>query len=358
MAVSATSTSPTSKAVGLASFYRIGSLVLSLGLIVLIILASGEAPISVAAALWSGAFGTFDQIGRVVATLSVLLLCGAGLVYTFSAGLYNLGIEGQITVGAIAATWAIRAFAKLDASPETVQVLPLILAIIAGAIGGMLWGLLAGVLNVYGKISEIFAGLGMNFVAQGLSIYLIFGPWKRPGVASMSGTEPFNESLWLGRFGTTEATPVALALGIAAIVLTIIIMSRSHFGLKLRAVGRNLRASYILGIPATQHLLSSFAICGLLGGIAGTLQVIGNFHRLIPTISGGLGFLSLLVVMLAGFNALFVVPVALFFSALNIGSLQLPMVLQKVDSSLSGVIQGMLVLFALFGRGWAEKIKK
>lgn len=346
------------RANSISAFYRFGSIILSLILIVLLTVVSGESPLAVAAALWNGAFGTFDQIGRVVATLSILLLCCSGLVFTFSAGLYNLGIEGQITAGAIAATWAIRTFANLQAPPETTQVFPLVLSVVAGAIGGLLWGLLIGVLNVYGKISEIFAGLGMNFVAQGLSIYLIFGPWKRPGVASMSGTEPFNESLWMGRFGTTEATPVSLGLALLAIVITIIIMRQSYFGLKLRAVGRNLRSSFILGIPATQHLLSAFAICGLMAGVAGSLQVTGNFHRLIPTISGSLGFLSLLVVMLAGFNALFVLPVALFFSALNVGSLQLPLVLQKVDSSLSGVIQGMLVLFALLGRGWAQKSRK
>ncbi len=357
MAVSATPSQ--TRVNSLSAFYRFGSIALSLVLIILLTLASGERPLSVAAALWNGAFGTFDQIGRVVAALSILLLCGSGLVYTFSAGLYNLGIEGQITVGAIAATWAIRTFANLETtSTTTTQVLPLMLAILAGGIGGLLWGLLAGLLNVYGKISEIFAGLGMNFMAQGLSIYLIFGPWKRPGVASMSGTEPFHESLWLGRFGTTEATPVGIALGLLAVMITIIVMRQTYFGLKLRAVGKNLRASYILGIPATQHLLSAFALCGLMAGIAGSIQVIGNFHRLIPTISGSLGFLSLLVVMLAGFNALLVIPVAFFFSALNVGSLQLPLVLQKVDSSLSGVIQGMLVLFALFGRGLAQKIKK
>ena len=213
---------------------------------------------------------------------------------------------------------------------------------------------MAGLLNVYGKVSEIFAGLGLNFVAQGLAIFLIFGPWQRPGVASMSGTEPFNEGLWLGTFGKTEATPVGIALAVIAAVLTIVVIRGTHFGLRLRAVGRNLRASHILGIPATRQLLSSFAICGLMAGIAGAIQIVGNYHRLIPTISGSLGFLSLLVVMLANFNALFVIPVAVFFSALTVGSLQLPLVLQKVDSSLSGVIQGTLVLFALVGRGLAE----
>ena len=211
--------------------------------------------------LISGAFGTSDQFGRVVNTISVLLLGAAGLVYTFNAGLYNLGIEGQITFGAIAATFAFRAFGEVIPGP-----LAIALCIVFGMVGGLLWGLLAGLLNVYGKISEIFAGLGMNFVAQGLAIFLIFGPWKRRGVACMSGTEPFNDSLWLGTFGTTEATPVGIALGLIAIIVTIIIMRQAYFGLKLRAVGRNLRASYILGIPATRQLLSAFADLWRVGG--------------------------------------------------------------------------------------------
>jgi general nucleoside transport system permease protein len=336
------------------ALYRLGAILVSILLLVLLIVVAGESPLSVVAALWNGAFGTFDQMGRVISTLSILLLCASGLVFTFTAGLYNLGIEGQVTVGAIVATWALRSFGATDPAPGTTQVAVIGLSVLAGAVGGMLWGLMAGLLNVYGKVSEIFAGLGLNFVAQGLAIFLIFGPWKRPGVASMSGTEPFNESLWLSTFGKTEATPVGIALAVIAAVLTVIIIRGTHFGLRLRAVGRNLRASYILGIPATRQLLSSFAICGLMAGIAGAIQVAGNYHRLIPTISGSLGFLSLLVVMLANFNALFVIPIAIFFSTVTVGSLQLPLVLQKVDSSLSGVIQGMLVLFALIGRGLAE----
>jgi simple sugar transport system permease protein len=351
-----TSPNPSFSILQSAFFIRLASILAAILVIVVLALVSGESPLSIGAALWNGAFGTFDQMGRVVATVSVLLLCASGLVYTFSAGLYNLGIEGQLTVGAIAATGVLRLFVGGvdEAAPMGSQAGAIALAFVAGALGGMLWGLLAGVLNVFGKISEIFAGLGLNFMAQGMAIYLIFGPWKRSGVASMSGTEPFPESLWLGRFGTTEGTPVGLLLGVVSIVITVIVMRRTYYGLKLRAVGQNLRASTILGIPAQRQLLSAFAICGLLAGVAGAIQVMGNFHRLIPSISGSLGFLSLLIVMLAAFNALFVAPVALFFAALNVGSLQLPLVLEKVDSSLSGVIQGTLVLFALVGRGIAE----
>ena len=104
------------------AFYRIGAIVVSILLLVVLILVSGESPLSVTTALWNGAFGTFDQMGRVVSTLTILLLCASGLVFTFTAGLYNLGIEGQVTVGAIVATWALRTFGATEPAPGTTQV--------------------------------------------------------------------------------------------------------------------------------------------------------------------------------------------------------------------------------------------
>ncbi len=328
--------------------YQVGAVLVSLVLVGIIIVLAGGNPAAVIQSLGVGAFGTPDRAGRVVATWVPLLLCTSGLLFTFTAGLYNLGIEGQMTMGAIAATFLLRL--TQDVLPPG---LAMLLAIVAGGLGGVLWGLLAGVLNVYGRINEIFAGLGLNFVADGLALYLIFGPWKKEGVASMSGTEPFPETLWLPTWGKTEASPIALLIAIAAVGLTLVILRGTYFGLQLRAVGRNLRASYVLGIPAVRQLMSAFAICGGLAGLAGALQVLVIFHRLIPSVSSGLGFLSLLVAMLIGLNGWLIAPVAFFFSALNVGSLQLPLAL-NLESSLSGVIQGMIVLFALLGRGVSE----
>lgn len=328
--------------------YQVCAVTVSLVLVGGMILLVGGNPWQVITSMSGGAFGTPDRIGRVVATLVPLLLCTSGLLFTFTAGLYNLGIEGQITAGAIAATFVMRL--TQDTLPPGFVML---LAIVAGALGGMLWGVLAGLLNVYGRINEIFAGLGLNFVADGLALYLIFGPWKKEGVASMSGTEPFPNELWLPTVGGTDASPIALLLAIAAVVVTLVVLRGTYFGLKLRAVGQNLRASYVLGIPAIRQLMSAFAICGGLAGLAGALQVLVIFHRLIPSVSSGLGFLSLLIAMLIGLNGWLIVPVAFFFSALNVGSLQLPLALD-LESSLSGVIQGMIVLFALLGRGLSE----
>ncbi|MBW4578824.1 MAG: ABC transporter permease [Tildeniella nuda ZEHNDER 1965/U140] len=331
------------------AYYQLGSIVLSLIFIAIIIALVGASPVQVISSMWSGAFGTPDQVARVIATLAPLVLCTSGLLFTFTAGLYNLGIEGQIVAGAIATTFAIRLLQDVLPAP-----LVMLLAIAVGAFGGALWGLLAGILNVYGRINEIFAGLGLNFAAQGLALYLIFGPWKREGVASMSGTEQFGESLWLPTIGNTEASPVSLLVAIAVLALTIVVMRGTYFGLQLRAVGQNLRAAYVLGIPSVRQLLSAFAICGAFAGIAGALQVLAVFHRLIPSISSNLGFLALLIAMLVGFNAWLILPVAFFFSALNIGSLQLPLSL-NLESSLAGVIQGMLVLFVLLGRGLSDR---
>jgi ABC-type uncharacterized transport system permease subunit len=314
-----------------------------------VILLVGASPLQVATSMWRGAFGTEAQIGRVLATLAPLTLCCCGLVFTFIAGLYNLGIEGQITVGAIAATFLLRLEEGTLPPP-----LAITLALLAGILGGVGWGFLAGLLNVFGRVNEIFAGLGLNFVAQGWVLYLIFGPWKRPGVASMSGTELLDPRLWLPTWGRSEASPVALLLALLALALTVLVVRNTRFGLQLRAVGKNPLAAFRLGIPSTQRLLMAFACCGGLAGLAGALQILALFHRLIPNISSNLGFLALLVVMLAGFNPLLILPIAFFFSSLNIGSLQLPLSLQ-LESSLAGVIQGSLVLFVLLAQGISRR---
>lgn len=329
-------------------YYQLGALCVAFLLIGLIIALLGASPLQVISSIWGGAFGTTDQLARVLATLAPLILCTCGLLFTFTAGLYNLGIEGQIIVGAIATTFALRLLEPILPAP-----LVICLGLVAGILGGAIWGLLAGVLNVYGRINEIFAGLGLNFAAQGLTLYLIFGPWKRGGVASMSGTEQFDPSLWLPTWNRTELSPLSLAIALGILVLTLVVMRGTYYGLQLRAVGQNLRASYVLGIPSVRQLLSSFGVCGAFAGIAGALQVLAVFHRLIPSISSNLGFLALLVAMLVGSNAWLILPVSFFFSLLNIGSLQLPLSL-KLESSLAGVIQGMLVLFVLLGRGFSE----
>jgi len=155
-------------------------------------------------------------------------------------------------------------------------------------------------------------------------------------------------------FPGLRLSPWALIIAIIAIVIVYFLLQGTYFGLRLKAVGKNFRAAYLLGVPTWQYMMLSFLICGALAGVAGALQVTGVYYRLIPAISSGYGYLGLMVAMLVNFQAIWVAPVALFFAALNIGSIQLPIVL-KLDSSLSGVLQGMLVLFVLIVEGIRQR---
>jgi simple sugar transport system permease protein len=166
----------------------------------------------------------------------------------------------------------------------------------------------------------------------------------------MSGTEPFDEALWLPLFQGFRLSPWALAIGLAGIVVVYLLLQGTYFGLRLKAVGRNQRAAFLSGIPTARYMMLSFLICGALAGLAGAVQVTAVYHRLIPSISSGYGWLGLLVSMLVSFQVVPAALVAFFFAALNIGSIQLPIVL-KLDSTLSGVLQGALVLFVLAMEG-------
>jgi simple sugar transport system permease protein len=128
-------------------------------------------------------------------------------------------------------------------------------------------------------------------------------------------------------------------------------MRSTMFGLRLKAVGKSPRSAHLMGIRTERHTLGAFALCGALAGLAGAIQVSGVFHKLVPAVSGGYGFLGILVVLLAGFRAAWVGPIALFFAAVAVGSTQLSLRL-GLDSSLGGVLQGILVLFVILGGGW------
>jgi general nucleoside transport system permease protein len=107
-----------------------------------------------------------------------LLLATAGLLITFSAGLWNIGIEGQITIGAVFTTGMMRMLMDTGMPPALI----ISLSILAGMVGGAIWAGLAGALKTFGGVNEIFGGLGLNFVATAITLYLIFGPWKRPAL--------------------------------------------------------------------------------------------------------------------------------------------------------------------------------
>jgi ABC-type uncharacterized transport system permease subunit len=333
--------------------FQAGALVLALLITTLILVAVGAPPLKTYGNILSGAFGSINNVMAVLITWSPLLLTTAGVLVTFSTGQWNIGVEGQMVLGAIFATWVLRLLQHTNVPPALI----ITLGILAGMIGGALWASLAGALKTFGGVNEIFGGLGLNFVATALTIYLVFGPWKRPGTGSMSGTQPFDKALWLPTLPGTELSLWALGLSVLAIVLIFFLLRGTHFGLRLKAVGKNSKAAFLMGVPTWQYSMLAFILCGTLAGLAGAIQMTGVYHRLLPNISNGYGFLGLLVAMLINYQAIWAAPVAFFFAALNIGGIQLQ-ILYKLDSSFAGVLQDILVMVVLLTEGVRQRFLK
>lgn len=320
------------------------ALLLALTFTTLILLASGTPVLETYQLVLLGWLSTPAKRADVVMVAAPLVLCAAGLTVTFGAGLYNLGIEGQVGLGAAFAYGTVRWLPDLPA--------PLVwtLAFVAAALGGALWALVAALLKRYGRVSEIFTGLGLNFLATGVLLYLIAGPWRKQGSASVVSTEQLPKADWLPTLAGLRLAPAAPILALAALGLVWFLLTRSRWGLAVRATGLNAAAAARLGVPTTRRMFGAMALCGALAGVAGGIQVLAVFHALIPNISSGIGLLGLLVVLLINFRPVWVLPVAVLFAAFAVGSLQLPLAL-GADSSIAGVLQGAIVLFALVARG-------
>jgi simple sugar transport system permease protein len=317
---------------------------------VVTLLLAGANPLQALRCIFLGAFGSWPKVGQVLTAWIPLSLCACGLVVSFRIGLWNIGVEGQVVAGAIFATAVLRAASQESTSPAWI----LSMAFAGAIVGGSVWAAIAGFLKTRAGVHEIFGGLGLNFVATAATLWLIFGPWKRPGVASMSGTEPFTAGLWLPADSTLRVSVVGLVLALAVLLLTAGFLEQTRLGLAFKGIGRNPRAATLHGLRTTRHYLYAMLLAGGCAGLAGAFQVTGVYHRLIPNISSTYGYLGLLVVMLANDRIWATPGIALFFAALNVGSIQLPMML-KLDSSLSGIVQGSLVVAMLVVREWRRR---
>lgn len=312
----------------------------------LLLLAMGANPFDAYAAMWQGAFGSSARLYSVLAFLVPLLLAASGLLLTFKAGLWNIGIEGQIIMGAIAASWvALRV--ELPAG------LQIPLELLAAMAGGGLWALLAGILKTRGGVHEIFGGLALNNLAILFTNYLIAGPWQPPEGGSFRGTQTFAAHALLPLFDNSRLSLLSLALAVVAFAAVALLLTNSHWGLRLKALGHNARSAFLLGVSSQRELLLAMLLCGALAGLGGGVRVLSWFDSLRQSISGGIGYLALMVVLLAGFRLALTPLVAFFFSAVLNGSITLQLRTQ-LHSALGDILTGVLVLLVLLFGNYAR----
>lgn len=329
---------------------RLSAVILAFVFTSLILLLVKADPLEAYKSIFVGAFGSTIKITSVIASWVPLVIATSGLLFTFTAGLWNIGMEGQIVFGSI---FAVGAFRLLDGTGMD-PTLVIICVFVAGALGGVLWALLPGLMKIYGGVNEIFGGLGLNFVAKTVAIWLIFGPWKRPGVASGSGTEWIDIKFRLANLPGTNLSLTILIIAVIIAIATAVLLKGTHFGLKLKSIGKNDKAAYLLGIPTTRYFLLAFGMCGLFAGIAGAILVTSKQYSLIPDAGFGYGFLGLLVAMLVNYHPIWSSIVAIFFAALSIGNTQLQYM--GLNTYFAGVLQGILVLFVVVVDGLRKRL--
>lgn len=323
---------------------------ISLAIAAVLVSAVGRDPIEVAETLWKGAFSDSRKVGGVFNFWIPLTLVSIGLVVTFRAGLWNIGVEGQMMMGAIFASWGAQ-FLLLD---ESLSPLLIILEILLAALGGMFWAFLVGILKIRMGVNEIFGGVALNALVNVISIYMISGPWQPSIGGSAQGTEPFPTAALLPEYSRDFPVNIfMIGLVIVLFIAVFAMLNATRWGLNLKAVGKNMRSALLLGVPTQRTSMSAFLVCGALAGIGGSYRVLFTFDNLRPLASGGIGFLGLLVVLLLSIRLLWVPLITFAFAAILTGSTRLQISL-KLDSSLAGVLQGLMVLLVVLFQGVQE----
>lgn len=320
----------------------------SLALSALLILMVGRNPLEVAETIWAGAFRDLNRVAGVFNFWIPLTLASVGMVVTFRAGLWNIGVEGQMMFGAIFASGV----ALFVDAPGIVRV-PL--ALVASVVGGMFWALVVGLLKTRLGVHEIFGGVALNAIANVITNFLVGNLWSPEGGNALD-TGPFDPAAKLGTF--SDAFPTNMTLIIITLVVTAVIvlaLSGTRWGLELKATGKNPRSALLLGVATEYTSLSAFLVCGALAGLGGAYRVLFTFGTLRPLVSGGIGFLSILVVLLVSVRALWVPLVTFGFAALLFGSTRLR-VTMRLDASLAQVLQGVLVLLVMLSNGLRDRL--
>ena len=242
-------------------------------------------------------------------------------------------------LGAIGASWVAKSFLGESALSPYIQLL-------VGVSMGSAWGLLCGLLKVKFNVHEIFGGLGLYFVGSGAIIYLILGPWSKEGIASTSGTDIFPKESWFPTLTSLNIPALPIFIICLIIISIILFLSFSKLGLKLKATGINPGSTNKFQFSSSGYIYLAFMIGGAIAGLAGVFQASVFYHKLVPSISGGYGFLAILVVLASGKRVIPTLLLTLFFSAMIAGGSQLQLRL-NLHSSLISIILSSIVFFWL-----------
>jgi ABC-type uncharacterized transport system permease subunit len=321
----------------------LAALILVIVLMSIAMIVAGTSPVDGFTALVLGSLGGRDQIGETLVATTALLFPALGIALAFRAGLFNIGAEGQLIVGALFAG-AIGEYLHLPGP------IGIALLLVAGAIGGGLWGGIAGWMKARFNANEIIATLMLNFVAAAFALELVSGPLKGP-LAAGAETAWLEPQYWLPTLLPGTRLSIGIVLAIALAFLLQWVLARTVFGYDLRASGEAPEAARRSGINLSRITWVALTLSGAIAGLGGASIVTGELHRFNTQLSPGYGFTAIAVALVGDLQPLWICVAAFGFGILEAGGLAMQASAQVPKDAIH-VIEG-LIIFVLAARRYA-----
>jgi general nucleoside transport system permease protein len=311
-------------------------------LIIYLTTGSMETVLEAYVGLWEGSFGRLDSLASTLVRTAPFVIVGLAVALSFKAGLFNIGAEGQLYVGALAAVTVGFAFQGLPA------IVHIPLAIFAGALGGMLWGAIPGALKAFTGAHEVINTIMLNFIAIRLTDWLIKSkePLLLLDPSSSTPRTPFIAAS--AELPSISVAGVQLHGGLLmALILVFLVyglLYRTTLGFELRTVGANSAAARYAGMSVRRNIILAMALSGLLAGLAGAGEILGFQHSMQPDFFAGLGFDAIAIALLARSNPFGIIPAALLWGGLLSGA-GLMQVRSGLSIDLIKIVQALIIMF-------------
>jgi ABC-type uncharacterized transport system permease subunit len=310
----------------------------------LVILSAGGNPIAAYVGLFQGAFGTARALSETAVWATPYIFAGLAVALAFKGGLFNIGAEGQLALGAVMAAWV--GYALPDALGVRIPaVIHLPLVMIVGILAGAAWGAIPGWLKARTGAHEVINTIMMNYIALNLVSYLLNGPWKDPNPLNVSARTPeIAETARIPPIFPGLRVHWGFVLAIFVAVLVWWLLWRTTLGFEIRTAGANPDAAKYSGVNVGRTIIMSMALSGALAGLAGVIEVTALNYRHELGFSQGYGFDAIAIALLGKTHPAGVVIAAILFGAMRNGGTRMQF-LTQIPVDVISIIQALILLF-------------
>ena len=330
------------------------SIIIGLFVGAIVMLVSGYDPVEGYIALWNGIFGDVYSIGNTIRQITPYILSGLAVAFAFRTGLFNIGVEGQLLMGWLAAAW-------VGSAVDLPRIIHLPLALLAAAAAGAFWAFIVGYLKARFNVHEVISSIMLNytalFVMNAVIKSITDGGYKTETV-SESATLRWQ---WLREFTDNSSMHLGIIVSLLMVLVMWFILERTTRGYELKAVGFNKNAAEYAGMSVNKNIILAMTISGVFAGLAGAMEALGTYQSVsIKAGMSGIGFDGIAVALLGANTPLGVVFGASLFGSLKYGALNMPNA-AGIPEEIVSIIIALIIFFVASGyiiRVVLEKMSK